>query len=228
MDFYEKWEESGINDTTYINLFLDKENESIEPLISGKENELTRVFNILSSIELTTLLNSIKQRDYSIAVSPAGVPQFSDFFDGMVRVNELLEFAEDGLSFYDLGYQIVKANTEGACVKYGENHSKLAKMADLVKIERHSNCLVSSTAWGRYLSYMDFSEKSDVLKKLILREYIVQKIIYESFSGKVIYTYVVSCLAASTATRRRSNVKYLVEFVLKDSENEGLLKNIIW
>jgi hypothetical protein len=116
----------------------------------------------------------------------------------------------------------------GAKVKYGENHSKLAAMMSLVNILNTRPVVVKPTRWGSFLTRYAFTEKSDVLKKLLLRDVCVKSILSKAFAGPVNYRDIVSFLSPSTMIRRRSNVKKLLEFIINDSEREIYLSNINW
>ena len=118
--------------------------------------------------------------------------------------------------------------TEAAQKKYGENQSKLAALMSLVELSNTRPIVVKETAWGSFLTRYDYSEKKDVLKKLLLRDPCVQNIICRAFSGSVQYDDVVSFLKKSTKIRRRTNVRYLVSFILQDTDREIALSNIDW
>lgn len=229
MNFYEDWKRVGLDNQNFIAAFLAKQNESITPFVSGTLEEQKMIFDIISQVKFDELFEFMINKKYDQSVLPADVPQFSSFEDGVVRVPELLEFAPEGLPFYELGYQMVKANKVGACVKYGENQSKLAKLAELVTIDRVSSaCVVNSTSWGKYLVAVPFDDKDDVIRKVLVRDYLLQKIIVSAYAGPINYRDMVGCLSYSTATRRRSNVKYLVEYILQGTGKEAINNNITW
>ena len=54
--------------------------------------------------------------------------------DAIVTICNLLEFEHDHLSFVDAGRIITHAQNEYACIKYGENHLKLASALSLVDL----------------------------------------------------------------------------------------------
>lgn len=231
MGFYDDWKcakDSGIDESMYILDFLKKTPESLEVFIAGQATEVALAVDVLVNTDLELFLDKLDELDFSREPEKSEVPQFSSFENGAIRVPELLQFADDGLTYDDLGYQMVKANRIGACIKYGENHSKLADLMSLVTISKTRPAIVKSTALGKHLVAFDLDEKADVLKKLLLRDYFMQRMISEAKRGMTYYSDVASCLSESTRIRRRSNVKCLAEFILENGEGSHIYKNIVW
>jgi len=229
MSFYEEWIENKNTDAEkrFIEYFLKLVPESTEVFHKGSDAELGTAISVINSVSIERYIAVIDSMDYDIQIEAAQVPQFSDFGDGIYRVPELLEFAPEGMTFEKLGYQLVKSSTEGAGIKYGENHSKLASTMELVEItKRPSN--VMSTALGKYLIRFMPDEKKEVLRRLALRQYIAQKIIYDAGHGMISYREEVNRLSVATAVRRRNNVRVYLEFILKDTPCEKRLSNIDW
>ncbi len=216
------------NELVWICQFLNKENGSDEVFIDGNMEEVKDAIEVILSIPLHKFFDAYEYIDLNYEIDPADVPQFSNLEHGLVRVPELLEFAEDGLTYYEIGYQIMKAVKVGACVKYGENHSKLAEIFSLVNISNTRPAVVTTTPLGSYLVGVTYDEKTDLLRRLLMRDRFMKKILNEAKDGFVEYTDVVSCLSPSTALRRRSNVKRLTEFVLVHTEYESYFRNISW
>lgn len=230
--FYSEWYEKrkhGLCDRNEIIAFIHSADETVSPLIKGDEEELSTVFAVLSLVPIEAFFDILKTDVISRALTPADVPCFSNFDMGAHRLNELLEFEPEGLSFSDAGYQLMNSVQDGARKKYGENHSKLATAMSLVEISyEHRTALITPTAWGRYLVNYDLTQKKDVLQKLLLRDLCVKSIVKEALHGPVSYRSIVSFLARSTAVRRRSNVKCLVEYVFNGTEYEHVLARIDW
>ena len=116
----------------------------------------------------------------------------------------------------------------GARVKYGENHSKLAAMMSLVTISSNRPAIVRATRWGTYLTRYDWRSKEEVLRKLLLRDLCVKTVVKSALIGPTTYRDVVKVLSTSTAIRRRTNVRCLVEFVLSGTDREEVLSRIDW
>ena len=67
-----------------------------------------------------------------------------------------------------------------------------------------------------------------LLKKLLLRDPCVQSIIRAAITGEANYRKVVENLSDSTAYRRRTSVKCVIEFALDLPETKHLLDQIVW
>lgn len=229
MSFYIDWEtkKNTGEELKYMDDFLMVTPESVEVFHWGTNSEIAKAVEIINSVRIEEYVSLIDKLSFDEDVVGNQVPQFSDFNDGAYRIPELLEFEPSGLSFEKLGYQLVKSPTEGAGIKYGENHSKLANMMELVEItNRPSN--VVSTALGRYLVSFLPEEKKEVLKRLLLRQYLVQKMISGAAEEVFSYRDAVSKLSKATAIRRRNNVRKVLEFILCGTEDEIRLDRIDW
>lgn len=229
MSFYEEWIENKNTEAEkrFIEYFLKLVPESTEVFHKGNDAELGTAISVINSVSIERYVDVIDSMNYDVQIEAAQVPQFSDFGDGIYRVPELLEFAPEGMTFEKLGYQLVKSPTEGAGIKYGENHSKLASTMELVEItKRPSN--VMSTALGKYLIRFMPDEKKEVLRRLALRQYMAQKIVHDARDRMISYREAVNRLSVATAVRRRNNVRVYLEFILKDTPCEKRLSNIDW
>ena len=212
----------------YEKKFISSSQSSIESLLTGNEAELTAAYEVLQNTPLSTFLMKVKSLNDLRRLQSADVPCFSSLENGASRLNELLLFSPDGLTFSEIGYQLMNSVSDMARKKYGENHSKLAATMSLVTLSTYRPIVVKPTAWGNFLTRYTFSEKKDVLKKLLLRDICVQHMLSQAFFGPVLYRDVVSFLSDSTKTRRGTNVRALVNFILEDSEYEIVLSNIDW
>lgn len=231
MDFYSVWSEmraNGIEDNAAIISFLTGSESALAPLYNGTEQELEQVFTVLDSIPIEHFFDVIETLELERELVPADVPCFSNFENGASRLNELLEFEPDGLTFSDAGYQLMNSVKPGARVKYGENHSKLAAMMSLVTISNSRPAVVKATVWGEFLTRYDLKRKAGVLQKLLLRDLCVKTIVKSALQGPATYRDAVKALSLSTALRRRTNVKCLVEFVLSGTDREEVLSRIDW
>lgn len=231
MGFFVDWnldKENCKSTEEYVSKFISSSQCSIESLFTGNEDELTAAYAVLQGTPLSTFLMKVKSLNNLRSLQTADVPCFSSLENGASRLNELLLFSPDGLTFSEIGYQLMNSVSDMARKKYGENHSKLAATMSLVTLSTYRPTVVKPTAWGNFLTRYPFSEKKDVLKKLLLRDNCVQHMLSCAFSGPVLYRDVVSFLKDSTKTRRGTNVRALVNFILEDSEYEIVLSNIDW
>lgn len=229
--FYENWYEkrkNGTDDSDFLISFIRSADESMQPLFDGSDTELATVFSVLKQVPIEAFLSVVQQEEIERELTPADVPCFSTLENGASRLNELLEFEPDGLTFADAGYQLMNSVKPGARVKYGENHSKLAAMMTLVTISSNRPAIVRATRWGTYLTRYDWRSKEEVLRKLLLRDLCVKTIVKDALIGSTTYRNAVRVLSTSTAIRRRTNVRCLIEFVLSGTDREEVLSRIDW
>ena len=122
----------------------------------------------------------------------------------------------------------MESETQLARMKYGENHSKLAEVMSLVEIRPTRPAIVKNTALGKYLAYIPIQDKENVLKKLLLRNVVIQRIIRDAMQNQASYKNIAVNLKKSTAYRRRTSIKYLIEFILQGTSFEYLVSQIDW
>lgn len=231
MTFYNRWKyalETNMDYTDYVISFLNKDNESDEVFQDGSLEELHEALDVISKVSFKEFFSAFNGINLEYELRASDVPQFSNMEHGLIRVPELLAFTTEGLSYYDIGYQIVKATKEGACIKYGENHAKLASLFSLVKISNTRPAIVTNTSLGSLLTSVPYEEKKDLFRKLLMRDRFMKKLLYEALNGFVYYEDIVSFISPSTALRRRPNVKRLTEFILSHTEYEIYYRNISW
>lgn len=231
MGFYIAWKNviaCGEDDYGFVCDFLRPSEDALNVLLKGPEEELPIAFEVIKATPLIRVFDCFVDITGNESLTPANIPCFSKLESGASRLNELLEFSLEGMTFEEIGYQLANSAKPGARTKYGENHSKLAAMMSLVNISKTRPTIVKPTPWGTFLTRYSFAEKSDLLKKLLLRDVCVKSILSKAFVGPVNYSEVVSFLSPKTMIRRRSNVKKLLEFIMSDSEREIYLSNINW
>lgn len=231
MGFYSDWrlkEQAGASVTEFITDFLSSHAPSLSDLYNGDERELNDAYCVLSITPLSVFLLELEDLRGIPDLCPRDIPCFSNMEKGASRLNELLLFAPEGLTLSEIGYQLMNSTNDGAQKKYGENHSKLAESMSLVLLSNKKPIVVVATAWGNYLTRYSFNQKKEVIKKLLLRDRCIQSILSGALKGSVNYKEIVSFLSNSTKIRRRTNVRYLINFILSGSEYESTLSNINW
>ena len=229
--FYDEWLErrnSGTDDYDYISAFICSAEETVQPLFTGSNEELALIFAVLKMVPIEDFFHVVKIDNKERELTPADIPCFSTLKNGASRLNELLEFEPDGFTFSEAGYQLINAIKPIAQIKYGENHSKLAAMMNLVVISTNRPSIVKATPWGKYLTRYNWHAKKDVLRKLLLRNICIKTIISNALNGSASYQNIVKALSKSTAIRRRTSVKCLIKFVLSESKYEDVLYRIDW
>lgn len=231
MNFYDEWSACKGNpqkNVAAIHAFLCSSDESLTPLYVGESTDLQAAFDVIGAVPIESFFDVLQGMEIPRSLIPADVPCFSNFENGAARLSELLEFEPDGLSFSDAGYQLMNSVKDGARTKYGENHSKLAAMMSLVSISNTRPAIITATRWGSFLTKYEMRQKADVLQKMLLRDLCVKTIVKNALNGQTSYREAVAALSKSTALRRRTNVKCLVEFVLNGTEREEALSRIDW
>ena len=230
MKFYSTWNDVrdlGIDDSAFINSFISRSEISLDSLYFGSDKEIKCAIAILSTIAESDLITSICNCVLP-QLTPPDVPCFSTFSNGAARINELLEFSPSGLTYPEIGKQLTGSSSQYAQIKYGENHAKLAAMMSLVTISDQKPATVKATALGHYLVTVPYEEKELILKKLLLRDPCIQSIVQKAVGGSANYRTIVETLSETTAYRRRTSVKCLVEFALGISNTRYLLERIDW
>ncbi len=231
MGFYSDWVkkyDEGLPTDEYILKFIENDDDNINLQKLNDDTEIKSAYEIIKKTSLSDFLNKLKNINELPILTAQDIPCFSSLENGVSRLNELLSFSPNGLTFTEIGYQLMNSVTDSAQRKYGENQSKLAAMMGLVLISDTRPNRVTATTWGNYLTNYTFNEKKEVLKKVLLRDPCIKVVLYRAINSMVRYAEIVSFLKPSTMIRRRTNVKILINFILKDSEHEIILSKIDW
>lgn len=226
MNFYLEWKNnlSSVEENEkFIKKFLSKSEDSNIVFINGTNEELVHVCKFLLDIPIGTFICYI---DENKKCSTDMIIQYSNLEHAIVDVARVLKFINKPLTFAELGKIIINAREEGACKKYGENHSKLANELSMVLLERKGSTYVSNTSFGNFSVGLSDKDRIELVKRLVLRNEFIQKLIYLAKRGIVSYMDVAKeTLSESTAIRRKSNVRQIITLVLNGNE---LINNIIW
>lgn len=232
MNFYRTWNETislNVDDTAFLSSFLDSSVPSLDILHNGSDEDISYFFDVMVKVTHLRMVDYIASANLDDSLNASVIPCFSTFDNGAVRLNELLEFAPSGLTYAEIGYQLTSTPNQLAQIKYGENHAKLAEKMSLVLIKSVPRpAMVTTTALGHYLTKFKIEDKFIFLQKLLLRDRCVQKIVHDAANGTAKYREIVETLSSSTAYRRRTSVKSVVEFALNCDETRALLEKIDW
>lgn len=229
MNYFEVWNEIlslGYDDSEFCQHFLSRAAYIEEIFQNGSKEMQHQAFTVIKEIPFERLVLNIEHDQHSF--QPGDVPCFSSLNNGLERVPELLQFHESGISYQELGYLLKKGTTATACIKYGENHAKLAELASLVNIKKTKPATIRCSAFGKYLIHYPMDEKEQVLKKMLLRDPYIQHLISQAICGEASYKESVKALKTTTAVRRRTSTKELVHFVLRNTEYQEDYHNIDW
>lgn len=222
MNFYDDWEkciDSNYDDSYYINSFLYKSSDSIEPLYNSSKKHIKKVIEFLVNYDKSKILDLI-DRQHQKLLQPSDVAQFSNFEKSTDELTHILVYEENGLTFEDLGYLLIKAPTKMAATKYGENQSKTAKIFELVSFSTSRPIEVTNTILGNEFPYLDDETKIRLLSILVLRDPVVIHFICEAKYKVINYKEILNCLSNSTRERRKSNIKRLIELAFYEEKKE--------
>ena len=230
MIFYELWDSAKTNkidESSFLYDFLRETDLSTEVIYNGTSDDILMFVSILLSTPSDLFIEKIEENFHEI--SPETIMQFSTFEHAVFSINKLIHFSNGKMTFSQLGREIMHSREEGACKKYGENHSKLAAMLGSVVLEREGSFVVKNSNFGEFSVSMSKEDKIEIIKRLALRNPFIQKIISDAKNGNCDYMVLAQqYLSESTALRRRSNVRYIVSLVLSGTKYEYLNKNIVW
>lgn len=230
MDFYKVWNDVkriNVDEKGFYDEFLSSTDKSLMAFDSVDINDILIICNVLVNVEVNALVDNIKINIEEIIARD--VPQYSNFKNALEGVNRVLLFSENALTFEELGRKLINSKSSGACKKYGENHAKMAQELSLVTISRQGVNLVSNTSFGNmYLTLTD-EMKLILAQRLLLRNKFIQLLVIKAMSGDCSYYQLTEgIISRSTAIRRKSNCKVIVELILKNTCYENLLHNISW
>lgn len=208
----ENFYNSLLND--YINHSLNLNNIVLNYVNLIKSNDLTYKSHCLYS----TFRDNFK-------ICTSGIPQFSSFENGTYKLTELLiENNNPGFSFLEVGKLLLpNGKKDSAYTKYGENHSKLAESLGLVHITQSTKFrLVYISDLG--VKFLKLSE----LNKILFLKYQIYNIPLIKYLFNICFDNTIdieefildiSTLSQSTAKRRCSNIKALINFLIQGSDD---------
>lgn len=197
---------------------------SFEKAFNEKMLYRNYVFDSISAAQyLTDLLSapysnfiSYMIDNYNVSyLSPEDVLQYSSFDDATTNICAAIKKHNDeGFKALEIGKFLEddgKERKDTAYIKYGENHAKTAESLGLVF--NLSNVYFLSCI-GYSLDTLSDKERRELLARLIIRNRLVQRLIYRSLSEKQSsFMKETDFLTESTANRRKSNNRYLFQFI---------------
>lgn len=227
MSFYLEWAKTRLNrldDTSFKKSFLELNQESLSDLESGDENVMPYIVELLLSIPISEFLDVITE---DTEFASKDVFQYSDLNDALRTVCNILYYEMESMTFFEAGKRMTKSPNEYACVKYGENHLKMAQMFSLVcfdKTQKPMKALI--TSFGRYSIELDQESLMEMIKRLALRNPFVRSLIYNAKLSRVEYKlHVAKALSGQTIIRRKHNVEIIIKKIL---EGIPLIDKIGW
>lgn len=228
MDFYTKWA-ADLKDTSYMNSYLSKSEESRKVFRYGTEEEVKYACDILRKIPLEDFLDGIQHIDASRLPRTDEIPQCGTLEKAICEVPTALAFAENGLICEELGLRLGASNGGDAPRKSGEGNGKMAVSMD---IALRLKLTIGTTGKKKYgykisplghylLRFPELKDKMDIISRLLLREYIAQVLIAKAIGGYVSYPEVTASLKSTvTRMRRRQNVRRIITLIDEEHDND--------
>ena len=218
-------------DNMLLKLYFTKEIDLLCLLYENAECEITidnATRYMLSLIERTSvdqIIDLLKDACEREEVTQENIPQYSKLEDAYFKVpNILIYFKGDKITFNEVGYYLEKddnadAKTGTALKKYGENHTKLACLLDLVHISKNGvKSDIYITKFGELFSKLEDAKKRELAIKLSLRIPIIQNRFIENREIDTM-SRDLKILSKETQKRRGSNVINMVKSIMEYSSN---------
>lgn len=214
-DFFQKSYEDAINEHLFIRSF------------NLNKDELFDYVNRVVEVKLLEYCNYVIDYCHIDYLTFQDVVQFSSLDDATTGICQVLTRAHDGLHNLEVGRALLDdgiIRKEGAYRKYGENHAKTGIELGLV-LENSGNYFL--TCLGEVYNDLEQRVRTELLRRTILRNRFLQKVLIKSQYGPVSIESEMSFFSQSTVKRRLPNVKTLYNIVVgNDPELLSITKNI--
>lgn len=231
MNFYETWgaaRKNNVTDFEFFKSFLDKEANSVQPLVSGSQDEVIFIVKMLLNIPMDEFIENLCKCDLC-HVEAGNIIQFSNFNRALFDVPALLFTQGKALDFDEIGKMTIGSKSTGARIKYGENHSKLAYEMGFVEMFRDGKIFVYLTQFGNVAVSLSENDRYNLALKMLIRNSFIRNIIKLGKKDCVFYSEMVgNLLSESTMIRRKNNVRYVIEAILDESKFKYIKNNIFW
>ena len=202
-----------------VNIFFDKEfehkiNNNILFYEFNHDEVKEYVYKILNE-PICKYVEYINSRNMEYKLSSKQIFQFSNVDDFTYNFcSKIIKIDNPGLACKEVGIVLSddKNKSDGAYVKYGENHAKMARELGLA-FELYKTYYVSGIGY----IYMELSKEDRyrLLVRMIIRTDLIQYLVTNN--GKVNLREKLNFLSDSTYLRRCSSLKRVL-FMLKDSK----------
>lgn len=223
-DYFIKNKNNKLVEERFIQLYFNKEidllclNYKTAECLCNSVDASNYVIEILLKYSLEEIINLLKKADIIEKVTPENIPQISQFGGVRKTVEILIESEEKDMGFNELGYYLKYDDNPDdknnvALKKYGENHSKLATLLDLVTIhKRGHNSYINVSALGKQFYNLDEETKNNIIVKLLLRIPIIKNCVLSDFDESKI-SRDIEILSKSTQKRRKGNITDMVNMI---------------
>ena len=210
----------GIVDRFFSKEYEEKINKDILFYTFPQEEVQVYVEQVIAE-PLPRFLSYMDKMSERTRIESGDVFQFSDLDDGTTVFCEKMKRTDNpGMKFIDIGRLLLddgKERKEGALIKYGENHAKTAEMLGL-SFELCKTYYLSGIGY----IYAELSEEKQqrFLTRLVLRNKLVTRLYQASKNGNINMREFLYMLSDSTYLRRRSNIKSVLNVLVKSEEND--------
>ena len=137
------------------------------------------------------------------------------------------EAGDEGFTRLEIGKMLEndgKQRKDEAFYKYGENHAKTACQLGLV----HSmSNIFFLTCIGACINDLPIETSEAFISRICLRNNLIKRFVRRiKTNGQANYFAEVGFLQRSTAIRRCSNVRTVIEFITSHADTEGFFKSV--
>lgn len=193
------------------------------------EIDASRIGRMIVNTPLDDLVHMVIEHENELLpVTTNSIPQFSDIEAIHKVIRIIADSGIENISYKQLGHFLCpKGSTDGAKVKYGENHVKIAEQLGFVSLKP----TIQITDLGMHYYLLPEEESKHLLNKLALRVPIIQRSLIAAQAGQLNLTQLMlQYIAPSTTERRRSNVNKLLKLMGKEESKftKELLNNMYW
>lgn len=182
--------------------------------------DFTKEFILYIINNYKQVFNKILEIDCKDEINSRNIPQYSNFDDATVNGIKIIKYSGlNGITFDKLGFLFLDSKPkEEALKKYGENHSKILELLDLVYISETSPRLIYTTILGRYIMKNIGLSNTDIINKILTINFLKIPIIKRLYLNQDLETTseLNKYLSEATALRRTNNVKRIIEFIHKN------------
>ncbi len=220
------WE--GILDRTtpdykvsYVFIFKNVEIYDLQYIFDGNPSKLYRQASniILDSLSRTSIQSLLKMIDSTTneACCSESIPMFSNLDDAYIT--ELSILSKSNETFESIGAKLpgCESPNSSAMYKYGETHSKLLALLDLVWILDDHPYSVTISPLGQEFRKRTIHERGDIFSKLLLRIPVIRNICRnKAYDLKSVKNEVSLWVNNTTIDRRSSSIMRLLNEITEN------------
>jgi hypothetical protein len=229
------WERAYLGEITFdkiLRLYFQKELDlecleypEINCVQFSKETIAEWFCGKLLATPLSDIFDSVINSPSGEEVLPSNIPQFSEMSDAYLATPHILGKSGVSMTFDELGTYLDngKEKNEVARRKYGENHSKLAALLDLVLIMAPNNVFqVSISVFGEAYNKRNEEEKRKLVTRLLFRIPMLQKMLIEAISSEIDIEEELVGLATQTKKRRKPNISSIIRLINEEANSSDI------